>query len=116
MSMNPEIKERWAAAIESGEYPNGQHYLLKDGCCCYLGVLCEIARKEGVVKAFDIQGIARYGIAEETDCLPIEVFKWAGWDSYKYMDPKVGDYTVTYHNDILETDPQEMARLIREHL
>ena len=45
--MNPEIKERWIAALESGEYAKGVSALKRidtDGLCsfCCLGVIADI--------------------------------------------------------------------------
>lgn len=48
--MNPEIKDLWCAALESGEYTKGHGALTvvtEDGAqqdCC-LGVLCKLAAK-----------------------------------------------------------------------
>lgn len=41
--MTPELKEKWAAALESGEYKQAKGLLrdLDDRMCC-LGVLCQI--------------------------------------------------------------------------
>lgn len=41
--MTPELREKWAAALESGEYVQAQGVLRNDDkeMCC-LGVLCEI--------------------------------------------------------------------------
>lgn len=48
--MNKEIKEKWLAALRSGQYVQGQNHLhsLEDGqhkFCC-LGVLCDIMGEE----------------------------------------------------------------------
>ena len=40
--MQKELKERWIAALRSGEYKQGRNYLNKDGGLCCLGVLCEV--------------------------------------------------------------------------
>jgi hypothetical protein len=40
--MNKELKERWVAALRSGDYPQTQNELCNsEGYCC-LGVLCDI--------------------------------------------------------------------------
>lgn len=42
MSMNPELKAKWVAALRSGEYEQITGSLKEpDGYCC-LGVLCEV--------------------------------------------------------------------------
>lgn len=47
--MKQEIAERWVQALRSGEYKQGLSRLRTkdDGYCC-LGVLCDLASKEGV--------------------------------------------------------------------
>lgn len=52
--MNKNIKKRWVAALRSGDYPQGTGYLQtvdKHGSrfCC-LGVLCDLAEQDGVIK------------------------------------------------------------------
>lgn len=64
--MNPSVKKLWLAALRSGEYKQicGRMRVLKsatsqvrtlhgEGHCC-LGVLTELAKKEGVVSKFSI--------------------------------------------------------------
>lgn len=45
--MNPEVKQKWVAALRSGEYNQGQGCLRNDddSYCC-LGVLCDLYAKE----------------------------------------------------------------------
>ena len=47
--MNPEIKTLWIEALESGEYKQGRGFLRKGDEFCCLGVLCDIAVKEGAI-------------------------------------------------------------------
>jgi len=50
--MKEVIKKKWVAALRSGEYKQGQRQLHNadgDKFCC-LGVLCDLAAKEGIVK------------------------------------------------------------------
>ncbi len=45
--MNPERKELWLAALESGEFEQGKRELrTSDGRYCCLGVACEVYRRE----------------------------------------------------------------------
>jgi hypothetical protein len=51
--MDPELKQKWVAALRSGEYKQGREALKKikeeeDTCYCCLGVLCDILAKEGI--------------------------------------------------------------------
>lgn len=46
--MNPKVRDKWAAALESGEYHQTTNVLQdSDGYCC-LGVLCDLAIKDGL--------------------------------------------------------------------
>ena len=99
--MRREIAERWADALESGEYVQGQSYLKthwpKIGTyhCC-LGVLCELAVKDGVdlcLSSVAIDGqaffsdegkelrICKTEFDEADALLPDAVVRWAGMDS-----------------------------------
>lgn len=50
--MNKEIKGKWLAALRGGEYEQGRGYLRRgDNTFCCLGVLADIAAKEGVCPA-----------------------------------------------------------------
>lgn len=53
MTMNPEIKAMWVKALRSGDYYQGTDYLAvkREGFAehCCLGVLCEIAKAQGIV-------------------------------------------------------------------
>lgn len=40
--MLTENQEKWLQALESGDYEQGQNYLVKDSKYCCLGVACEI--------------------------------------------------------------------------
>lgn len=85
--MNPEIKEKWIAALRSGDYKQGKSYLAKKGVdgviryCC-LGVLCEIAVKEGIAQRFhENSSFIAYGISEryqDETYLTKEIAAWAG--------------------------------------
>lgn len=91
MSMNPRVRELWLAALRSGTYLQGQSKLAwveLDGqvrhCC--LGVLCEVARLDGVplTVAEHDGGVtlpANYRRYDEADnFLPEVVQVWAGFD------------------------------------
>ena len=45
--MDAQLKEKWIAALESGEYKQGTGFLrsIKNEFCC-LGVLCDVFQKE----------------------------------------------------------------------
>lgn len=79
MTMNPEIKARWVAALRSGEYPQGKHALrTAEGYCC-LGVLCDLAVRAGVIEAHEPDSDSwGYGDNRESQTLPYQVARWAG--------------------------------------
>lgn len=66
--MTPEIKQRWVAALRSGEYEQGRNFLFRNGRHCCLGVLCDLYTKE--------TGIAWNPTS--TQVLPVEVVRWSG--------------------------------------
>lgn len=97
--MDKNIKEKWVAALRSGEYKQANGVLRDEwgGFCC-LGVLCDLADKEGLplrvyppepdvdwsaVRAGDVpepkNGSAAAWIYDENEELPPEsVVEWAG--------------------------------------
>lgn len=79
--MNAKIKRRWVRALLSGKFKQGKGSLAKVDrrnvlrhCC--LGVLCEIAAKDGIVKRNDFNGVIMFDSSETY--LPDSVQKWAG--------------------------------------
>jgi hypothetical protein len=57
--MNADIKKRWIDALRSGGYQQTTGVLHDEdanGFCC-LGVLCDIAVKEGVVKSAELRAV-----------------------------------------------------------
>jgi hypothetical protein len=94
--MNPEIRARWTAALRSGDYPQGLEALrqVRDGgeyeYCC-LGVLCELARAEGVEIALEYdedEGVWSYD--GESAYLPPAVAEWAGLPVSEQIDTDTG--------------------------
>lgn len=128
MTMNPDIKTRWLEALRSGEYPQTQGALnrpIRDGekpagLCC-LGVLCELAVEDGIVRRVPYSDYMLAYIAEGAEyvsnaILPREVVDWAGLDTAYglELDPEE-DVTLTTLNDGGNTFA-EIADVIEEHL
>ena len=72
--MNPEVKSKWVTALRSGKYKQGTGQLaLENGdgstAFCCLGVLCDLAVKEGKIEEFN----------PESGYQPNEVGEWAGF-------------------------------------
>lgn len=83
--MNTQVKEKWIAALRSGEYEQGQQRLRgRDGFCC-LGVLCDLYSKE-TAKDWEFRGndetihlpMDYWYFDEESEFLPQSVMEWAG--------------------------------------
>ena len=93
--MNPEIKAMWIDALRSSEYEQGAGHLHtgyingKEYFCC-LGVLCDIAIKNGVVLDVEIQssdgGAVRWMYNGCTEYLPLAVAEWAGITTQGWFD------------------------------
>lgn len=80
--MKKSVQKKWIKALYSGEYKQDSLALHTGKGFCCLGVLCEIAAKEGVVsKAIDENGQCIYD--HETGYLPEKVREWAGMKSVK---------------------------------
>src|SRR5579859_4351947 len=92
MPMNQEIKARWTAVLRSGEYQQGTGHLSKGGKLCCLGVLCELAVKDGVITSAipypdDNEPYTGYGKYLAELVLPAEVAAWAALESNNpYVD------------------------------
>ena len=83
--MNKEIAAKWTAALRSGEFNQGTGALrdMDDRYCC-LGVLCELAVREGVIQDLGMMSSTDnhyYGTREDDDyssaVLPRIVRNWA---------------------------------------
>lgn len=79
-NMNEVIKEKWADALESGEYNQTQGVLRDENGFCCLGVLCDLAVKEGIIPEPNLVSGALstyYRYAGDSTFLPQEVKEWA---------------------------------------
>ena len=73
--MDPQIKETWIAALESGDYPQGRVDLQNwAGEFCCLGVLCELYDKAH--PNAPLRDAAGYG--DKLHSLPNKVRAWSG--------------------------------------
>ena len=84
--MDDNIRKQWVDKLRSGKYPQGEGSLRKGENFCCLGVLCELAVEQGVIKSSYIaegtRGIYVYADEKADDeydaWLPPTVRKWAG--------------------------------------
>lgn len=118
--MNKDIKKKWVDALRSGEYTQGRDALKNgDGQYCCLGVLCDIAAKEGVVqeKLLTYGERSKYYYDGASALLPGSVIKWAGLD-YPAVSVVYNDKPVWLNalNDEKGLTFDEIADLIEEQL
>ena len=121
--MRQAIANKWAEALESGEYEQGRRALAVSDpgpgpslrhCC--LGVLCELAIADGVAldKTPAYDGTPRITYANQASTLPEEVQEWAGMRTNEGTLQTSGLYTLSGHND--DGVPfSEIASIIREN-
>lgn len=82
--MNQEIKDKWIAALRSGEYIQGKEALRrKDNTFCCIGVLCDIYQKEKGGEWEDIGDYKYYGFKdavgnERSGVMTKDVISWTG--------------------------------------
>lgn len=134
MYMDTEIRDKWMAALRSGEYRQGTGALRNSqtGRYCCLGVLCEIAVKEGVIPPSSVEpdDSSTRSFDGAAAMLPMSVIKWAGMryegetrppddsnlddfeGSGRYGDGR-GD-TLVEANDSSRMDFEQIADLIQD--
>lgn len=79
--MRKDVAKKWARELRSGKYAKGTDALNASGKFCCLGVLCELAIKNGVVvdKLTDEDTDVTYD--GEYGSLPVAVQEWAEMQS-----------------------------------
>lgn len=120
--MNPEIKQKWVAALRSGNYRQGKGKLrTHDDRFCCLGVLCDIAEREGIVVAERDEDFAeRYPELNvdwdyddtETE-LPLSIVNWADLPD---RNPMLATDSCIQLNDEMEFTFDQIADEIERHL
>lgn len=107
--MKPEIKTKWVKALRSDEFTKTTGRLAYSSGHCCLGVLAELAIRDGVVvpKGW-----------EDRSTLPVSVMEWAGLNT---NDPKVmGAYLhpvrLSYLNDAAQWTFKRIADTIEQQL
>lgn len=130
--MDQEIKARWLAKLESGEYEQTtEHLATSDGYCC-LGVLCEIAVEDGIVfkaenkSESNLTGKTVYSYISKLDAqdssesvLPMAVMEWSKIGStnpgahLEFDGVEYWEYLSELNDEHKKTFP-EIAEVIRE--
>lgn len=128
--MNPEVKEKWLAALRSGKYKQARERLRDGGGFCCLAVLCDIAIKEGVSgewalgatgeTVFRWPAVADRYLTHHTEesLLPPHVRDWAGLqsDNPRLKMDDYGHDTLSAMNDDHRLSFAEIADLIEKQL
>jgi hypothetical protein len=71
--MNKELKDRWIAALRSGDYPQTQNELCNSAGYCCLGVLCDIYDNTKWRNSED--GVVSYAFGH-TRCNEFPTYTW----------------------------------------
>lgn len=125
--MDREIKQRWINALRSGEYEQGFGQLNDGERYCCLGVLCDIAVKDGVVRSSPVGALGKFigyyvptsdsGPWIDQDVLPEAVRDWAGLVE---KNPRVtigeDDTVISEVNDVYQLNFNQIAEIIEEQL
>lgn len=94
------IAKLWTTALRSGDYNQGQlHLRAYDRFCC-LGVLCDLAVKNGIIS--EPIGVSIYAYDGSEVSVPLAVMEWAGLshaDGQFPGAPDVPDDSLTSMND-----------------
>lgn len=131
---NTDVIQKWVTALESGEYKQVKGALQKEiddngtvGYCC-LGVLCDLAVKEGIIdppidSEFVYEG-SDGDIRHEGAVLPRPVRQWAGieWSNPGFdvdfedaYGEKIGNTSLADMNDQYDKDFTYIAQVIRQN-
>ena len=84
--MNSQVKEKWIAALRSGEYSQGDGRLRSHKGFCCLGVLCDLYAQEPFTQGWKFNGeyeesplpMDYWYFDGESEFLPKSVMDWAG--------------------------------------
>lgn len=117
--MDKLVKAKWIEALRSGDYEQTAGVLtdvsvLGEERHCCLGVLCQVAIKNGVALEVIRREDARPVMYDDAvAALPEAVLAWAGLDD---PDPRIGENDASGWNDVEGKTFTEIADLIDAHL
>ena len=134
--MRKAVKKKWLEALRSGEYKQGKRTLRRiepDGgySYCCLGVLCDLAVKEGVIEQPKLEGNRTVYGSWDTDtndwgstaALPSKVVDWAFTKKEiqhqgrpDLADPRPNGIHLSYWNDQRDKNFDEISDLIEVQL
>lgn len=112
--MNQQIKQKWIAALRSGEYEQDTSYLRTNHGFCCLGVLTDLYLKEINKEWIQDKMFPVYHYDEEAKILPLKVMAWAGLiECNPFLDT---GHSLSHYNDNLGYNFEQIADLIEENL
>lgn len=117
--MNQDIKKKWVAALRSGEYKQGRNSLKNhEGEYCCLGVLCDLAVREGLkVEEKFHPSNRQYSFDGDFGFLPLSVRQWAQLsESSPTLTSGEDKEKLDCLNDLYRLTFNEIADLIEEQL
>lgn len=107
--MKPEIKQKWIAALRSGEYEQGKAFLKYDNKFCCLGVLCDLHAKETGAE-WDMW-CGSYLYYDADTMIPQQVADWAGIP-YTYINiDRNGNGNIVWIHSKNKVTPTYLAEL-----
>jgi hypothetical protein len=109
--MNPEVKEKWVAALRSGKYVKTRRALhrivesddVPAGYCC-LGVLCDLAAQEGIVTEIGNKvedHVNNAGEAITLESISYFIDKFDGVQNYSYLPDVVAEWAGISYKGVL---------------
>lgn len=116
--MDKQIKKEWLKALRSGDYQQGSDYLnVKNTTFCCLGVICELAFKQGIVRKEAAGDTIKYISVKDLNdgdqwVLPNAVVVWAG---LKESNPEINNENLAEFNDT-GASFEEIADVIEKEL
>lgn len=97
MTETDRVRLQWAQELRSGNYTQGKGMLKHKGCHCALGVLCELAKREGIYKFSDTsEGLGPNDSEPHFNLIPRSVAQWAGLSS---REAGIGSGSFSHMND-----------------
>lgn len=112
--MKKEIAELWIKELKSGNWEQTKETLKdKNGYCC-LGVLCEIAAKQGICGRRN--ELDYYTFDGVEDVLPKSVLEWAGMKSDNGSFDEGDEHSLIHLNDKERYDFFQIAEVIESNL
>jgi hypothetical protein len=126
MRMDPAVKEKWIEALRSGDYEQGKGALSIAGTYCCLGVLCDLAVKDGVSIIVSEEesalGKGKVFYDGRADLPPKSVADWAfpGHDRDKWTVDGLWHIDMDHHlphlNDAQNWSFEQIADLVEQKL